>query len=81
VPPDQANNAWKRAKREEATQADVDRMEENEWQQQQSDAMDLEMEEQEQSEVCNPSLISYNVLRLNYMSVLHVWYDGLMRHV
>jgi hypothetical protein len=81
VPPDQANNAWKRVQREEATQADVDRMEEYEWHQQHSEAMDLEMEEQEQDEVCNPSLISYNVLRLNDMSVLHVWYDELRRHV
>ena len=65
MPPDQANNAWKRAKREEATQADVDRMEEEEWHQQQSEAMDLEMEEQEQSEVCNPPLYILQRLKVN----------------
>ena len=61
---------------EKGREDEVEEMEESEWK-----TPEEEMEEQEQYEVCNPSLISYNVLRLNDMSVLHVWYDELRRHV
>jgi hypothetical protein len=73
---------------EKGSEYEVEEMEESEWKTPEEEMEESEwktpeeeMEEQEQDEVCNPSLISYNVLRLNDMSVLHVWYDELRRHV